>query len=105
MDTENIFKVLARADSGNLLDSANAKLQELVAAVRGNGAKGKLTLTITVKPWKGSDALEVGVDVQASVPGPPRGADLYFATEEGALSRKDPRQPELAGTNVEQIRK
>lgn len=105
MQKETITTVLSRADHGQLLDDANAKLAELSRAVLDNEGKGKIVLTINVSKVKGKDALEVLTDMKADIPGPPRDADLYFANDEGQVSRKDPRQPDLPETNIEQIRK
>lgn len=107
MHSETIVTVLSRADRGQLLDDANDMLAEITKAVRDTGGKGKLTLTIEVKTIKDTGALEVAVNAKRDLPLPARSSELYFADEDGRVSRKDPRQPDLPGTdeNVQKIRR
>lgn len=104
--SEKAFNVISRADQGQLLEDLNEEMDRLTAAVLKTGLKGKLTLTISVGKMKGNNnAVEVKTDLSAKLPQPIRTADLYFADEDGVLSRKDPRQPDLPGTtNVAPIR-
>lgn len=97
--TESISTILGRADHGQLLVDANEKLEEMAKSVLEFEGKGKLTITLTVAKVKGKQALEITTNIKADIPGPPRAPDLYFADEDGAVSRKDPRQPDLPGTD------
>lgn len=103
---ETIVNVLSRADHGLLLDDLNNRLEDVTAAVLRTGAKGKITIQIDLSKTKGMNTgVEVRTTFKATAPEPVRPSDLYFADDEGMLSRKDPRQPELPGTtNVAPIR-
>ena len=97
--TENTLTILGRADHGQLIVDANEKLEELAKACLEFEGKGKLVLTLSVAKVKGKQALEVSVAMKADIPGPARPSELYFASDEGEVSRKDPRQPALPGTD------
>ena len=103
---ETIVNVLSRADHGLLLDEANVALAEVAAAVLRTGMKGKVIVEITIAKTKGNNTgLEVMTNLKESRPVPARSADLYFADDDGFLSKRDPRQPDLPGTsNIEKIR-
>lgn len=103
---ETIFNVLARADHGQFVEDLNAALREVNAKVLETGCKGEITIKVKVDKTSGMNTgLEVACAFAAKVPQPPRAPDLYFTDEEGQLSRKDPRQPDLPGTdNVAPLR-
>lgn len=102
---ETVVTVLGRADHGQLLDDANDLLSQITKAVKETGGKGKLTISIEVRTVKKTDALELSANVKADLPLPTRSSELYFSNEDGRVSRKDPRQPDLPGTeNVQKIR-
>lgn len=81
-----------------IVDLSDA-LTELVQAVRLTGRKGSLLLTLTVAPAaKGEiNALLLQDDLKIKAPRSERGATILFADNDGMLTRKDPRQPELLG--------
>ena len=93
------LQMLKELHNGAFDADAAAKLKEVVGAVRATGKTGKLTLTITVKPaTKGdSNALVLGDAMKVTLPQLSAGETVFFATNEDALSRRDPRQPELKG--------
>ena len=104
MNTENLITVLTRADMGQLLQDANEDLKKLAAAVMETDGKGKVTISISMAKVKGKQALEVTPILKTDIPAPPRTADWYFADDDGTVSRKDPRQPDLPHTdNVENL--
>lgn len=99
MSHETIFGVLSRADQTQLLEDLNDDVAKLCARVRATKKKGKITLTIEVSKLKtGENALEVKCDFATKLPTADRNPELYFVDEQGGLSRKDPRQPDLPGT-------
>lgn len=106
MSKENIFNVLSRADHGQFLADLNEALRTVNAKVLETGCKGEINIKVKIDKTAGMNTgLEVACAFTSKVPQPPRPADLYFTDEEGELSRKDPRQPELPGTdNVAPLR-
>jgi hypothetical protein len=78
-------------------------LAELVTACVETGKKGKLTLTVTVAPMKGSSdgVLTVTDEVRLAVPKADARPAIFYADEHGNLSRNDPRQLEIGLRGVD----
>ena len=66
------------------------QLRELVAACSETGRKGSITLRINVKADGKMTA--VGCDVKSAKPAPALPGEIFFATDDGGLTREDPRQ-------------
>lgn len=79
---------------GRLHDELSEQLQDVVAAVMKHGKTGALTVKFTVKP-QGDGAIEIADAYTAKVPTPPAKASLFFADEQGRMSRERLDQPEL----------
>lgn len=79
---------------GELIAEAEALLTELVEAVRDTGGKGEVNLKI---PLKMNDAGQVECVPVLTIKKPrrPIGTGIYFATEDGKLSRRDPAQMDM----------
>lgn len=79
---------------GELIAEAEAQLTELVEAIRDTGGKGDLTLKL---PLKMNDAGQIECIPQITVKKPRRqiGTGIYYPTEDGKLSRRDPSQDDL----------
>lgn len=85
-------------DEGRLHAELTDALSEVVAQVMQQGKAGKLTLSLTIKPAaRRSDAVVVGASIAKKLPEPDRPESLFFATDDGGLSRRNPKQPELPG--------
>lgn len=78
---------------------ASQALAELVQAVRDTGRSGSLLVEIKLKPVTANDGTQLIVEdvIKVKKPMPQRGNTVLFTTGDNALSRKDPRQPELSG--------
>lgn len=88
--------VLSSHRDGELVNELSKALQELTLSVREHCKQGKLTLDITVSPANGDgSALLVVGDVKVKLPKGKRPAAIFYATDEGILSRKDPNQHEM----------
>lgn len=85
---------LANLDAGQVLIDAGESLKDLCAVVLRRQEKGKLALNITVKPFKG-EALVFVPEVKVTEPKPEPQQSVFYSTEDGALSRNDPRQREF----------
>lgn len=86
-------RTLAELGKGNSLAELSASITEIVQAVRATGKEGKLVYTIRIKPVS-SDGGQVVVSdkIDPDVPKPDRKTTLFFTTEDGDLSRRDPNQ-------------
>lgn len=99
-DTEPVARSFATwlQEQRNGLCQAEATdaLKELTAAVTEHQKGGTLTLKLTVKPAKvGIGTLLITDEVKVSLPEGDRPAAIFYADDDGNLSRHDPRQPRL----------
>lgn len=95
---EPFLLALNKALRPEILARAGDQLGEVIAAVREQGKKGRLTLTIDLAPMKNvPDAVEVTAKVKAAPPEPPARAKAMWPTEAGRLETSDPRQAQLPG--------
>lgn len=96
----DIVSVLAEMNSGDYLIECGRQLQELVGSVRRTGKKGRLTMCLEVEvAGLSKDGLVNQIDIRPTVtlkePTPGHGTSLFFLTEDGALTRKNPMQADL----------
>lgn len=84
---------------GGAVADLTAQLTELVTAVRATGQAGALMLTVKVAPASRGDVntLMLVDSVKLKLPTPPKSTTILFASDDGVLTRQDPRQPELDG--------
>lgn len=83
---------------GALDDEATAALAEVADAVNVTGKAGTLTVKFKVSVPKNAHG-EVFLDVEVDAKPPKTGRSaVYFVQPGGALSRRDPNQPQLPGT-------
>jgi len=82
---------------GGLTTELGRELAKVVKGVIDHGKKGVLTLEISVAPGKVDSTLVITDKVTPKVPQADRPAALFFADDDGNLSRRDPRQPQLEG--------
>lgn len=96
-DVPSFSAVVHQVRAGKLARELSDGLAAVVAAVMDTRKKGRLTLTLVVEPLDGATGSTVRVfdDVKLVVPQPARGSSVFFATDYGALSRHDWRQPSL----------
>lgn len=93
---EPFLAALNKAIRPEVLDRASDLLAEVVAAVKREGKKGRLALTIDLVPMSNvPDAVEVTTRLKASPPQPPARATPMWPDEDGRLHRNDPRQQRL----------
>lgn len=90
-DELNFLEFLQSFRRGELLREANDQLEELIRAVKDTGGKGEITIKL---PFKVNDAgqLECLPRVDSKRPRKALGTGIYFATEDGQLTRRDPDQ-------------
>lgn len=102
----SLFDVFAGIRGGTVLNEANRDLIALIQSVRATGKKGSITLTLTVAPdsdKSDENLLELVPDYKVKAPIPPRGKGLYYATQDGGLTKEDPRQIDAFPEDVTDI--
>lgn len=90
-ETLNFLEFLQSFRRGELLAEADKQLAEVIEAVRDTGGKGELVIKI---PFKTNEAgqIESVPLVSSKKPRRAMGRGIYFATEDGKLTRRDPSQ-------------
>jgi hypothetical protein len=88
---------LIALNKGATVAELNEKLSEVVAAVRATAKSGAVSLTLKITPGsKGNaDMVFIEPDVKIKIPSAPKGATLFFTTDDNRLTRRDERQEEL----------
>jgi hypothetical protein len=97
-DTEGTdFAVtLLALNKGKTHNDLTEQLRELIKAVTITKKKGKLSLTLEVKPQVGvAGAVLVTAGVTSAKPKFDQPASIFFATDDGDLVRNDPTQQPL----------
>lgn len=79
---------------GKTHEELSRALQDLTKKVMETGKKGSLTLTLAVSLLDKDPAngLRVDDEIKLKLPEHDRPASMYFPTQDGNLSRRDPRQ-------------
>lgn len=91
-----IGDILAEIGRGALAREASQLMAELVTAVVDQAKPGTLTLKITLKPVKDSNAEVLTVSGTVTTTAPRAApSSVFYGDETGFLSRKDPRQMDL----------
>jgi hypothetical protein len=95
----NITDTLTALRRGQFIDELTGELGQLVDAVRSTGRKGTLTIQIDVAlASKGDDTtLNVTDTIKLKLPQAGGGQTIMYATADGALTRRDPRQLDIDG--------
>jgi hypothetical protein len=94
--------ILGQIRKGELANELTEELARIVAGVMDVGKAGSLTLRLTIKP-AAKNAHEMVViedELSSKAPRPDRPPTLFFATDDGGLSRKSPTQDDLPFTAV-----
>lgn len=92
--TSSAVANLCRISGGDLVAGLDDDLKVLTAQVLLTGKKGKLVLTIALKP-DGHKKVIVASDVKLTAPKTPPEPSILFATPAGQLLPRDPEQQEL----------
>lgn len=96
----NIIETLIQQRKGRMAVEASEKLAAVVKACRETGKKGKLTITLTVRPT--ATEMLLSDKVKPECPEAEAAATVFFDDQQGNLSRTDPHQQELP-LNVSEI--
>lgn len=87
----NFLEFIQSFRRGELLETGDQKLNELIEAIRETGGNGSLTMKITLKTNKAGQ-IEAVPDIAIKKPQRSMGTGIYFATDDGRLTRRDPNQ-------------
>jgi len=103
----DFVSVLMEMRNGEVAMDCNRKFNDVLSSVFETGAKGTLTLTVSVKPSKfamGGAVVEVETEHTCRIKKPELniGRTLFFVGKDGTLNRDDPMQ--LALLHEEQVR-
>lgn len=86
---------------GASLEDLTRAFHELVLSCCATGKGGTLTYSITVKPTKSAEAVEVTDKLDLKEPRNERGSSLFFVASNGDLTRNNPHQVPLDLREVE----
>lgn len=95
----NMLGVLQTHRRGEILKEADAALTDVIDAIRQHGGKGKLTLTLNFKLEKG-DQISLTPDLKTEKPRRAMSTGIFFATDDGQLTRTDPNQGDLLADDL-----
>lgn len=87
----NFLEFIQGFRRGELLETGDQKMTELVEAIRETGNGGSLTLKVGIKVNKAGQ-LEIVPDITIKKPTRSMGTGIYFTTDDGRLTRRDPNQ-------------
>lgn len=91
-----ITKVIGDYNEGKFADEVTEALHRLIGDCTATGKKGALVLKIELKPAKGATpALLLAMDYVDKSPDFDRPAEYMFVTDNGSLTRDNPRQRTL----------
>lgn len=79
---------------GTLIERLDDMLSEVLTAMNETGGDGSITLTLPLKRNKGGQ-IECTPKLKAERPRPAMGTGIYYATEDGRLTRSDPGQMDM----------
>lgn len=101
----NFLNTLTELRGGETLADLHREIEGLIGSVRSLGKSGELTLKLKFSLAHGSTAtLVVTDDVTVKEPKADREITILFADDANRLSRRDPRQPRLPGTDPKTFR-
>lgn len=90
----NFVQLLQAQRRGEIVREADELLSEMVQAIHQHGGKGDITLKISVKKNE-AEQLEFTPTLKMNKPRRSLGVGIFYATDEGKLSRTDPNQDDL----------
>lgn len=90
----NFLEFIQGFRRGELLEQGDQKLAELVEAIQQTGGSGSLTLKFNLKMNKAGQ-FETTPDLTIKKPQRSMGTGIYYATDDGRLTRRDPHQMDI----------
>lgn len=93
-DDLNFLGLLSAHRRGELVREADDLLSEMVQAIKDFGGSGELTLKLKIKQNE-AEQLEMQPSMNMKKPRRTMGVGIFYTTDEGKLSRRDPRQDDF----------
>jgi hypothetical protein len=93
-DTVNFLELIQTFRRGQLLRRADDELEKVISAMYETGGSGEVTIKLPFKLNKGGQ-IECTPNISSKVPKHPMGTGIYFADDDGQLSRRDPNQLDI----------
>lgn len=90
----NFLELIQSFRRGELLGEGDTKLGELIEAIQRTGAGGDLTLKLKFKVNKAGQ-IEIVPEMTIKKPTRALGTGIYFASDDGRLTRRDPNQMDI----------
>lgn len=90
----NFLELMQNFRRGELLHQCDQMLTDLMEAVAETGSTGSMSLKMDFKPNKAGQ-LEVTIKPTTKKPVRDIGKGIYFTTEDGRLTRRDPNQMDI----------
>ncbi|OWU83828.1 hypothetical protein ATO6_15475 [Oceanicola sp. 22II-s10i] len=90
----NFLEFLQSFRRGELLRQADAHLTKVVTAMRETGQDGEITIKLPLKFNKAMQ-IEITPKISSKAPDPAMGTGIYFADDDGNLTRRDPNQLDI----------
>lgn len=93
-DELSFIEFLQSFRRSELIAEADEQFGELMEAIRRTGGKGDITIKL---PFKVNEAgqIECVPQLSCNKPRKPLGTGIYYVTDEGRLTRRDPSQEDL----------
>lgn len=102
-DALTFMELIQSFRRGELLDQADQRLVEVIDAIRDTGGDGCLTITLPFKMNKAGQ-IECTPDLKAKVPRRALSTGIFYANDDGRLTRRDPNQMDMMD-DLERARK
>lgn len=82
---------------GKVVSELEKQLAEVIASVYTTGKPGNVNLKITVRPMKNAEPgmIFLADEIKVTLPKLDKTATFFYASSDGKVSRRDPRQPEI----------
>lgn len=90
----NFLELIQSFRRGELLRIGDSELSKVMQAMTDTGGDGSITITIPLK-FNKAGQIEVTPKITSKVPQRAMGTGIYFADDEGRLSRRDPNQMDI----------
>lgn len=96
------LKTLGELRRGQFVDDLATEMAHLIDAIRDTGRKGTLTVKLDIGlAFKGDDrTLKITDAITVKAPQPEVGDTIMYATADGRLSRRDPRQMDIDDVRI-----
>lgn len=95
----SMTEFLMKVREGGAVEELRQAVEDCTRAVNVTGKPGKVTLTMEIKP-NGNTAVFVKDTIAAKLPEPNKEDTLFYVTDDGGLSRRNPSQLRMGDLEV-----